>query len=458
MLSKSYYTKQFALSVILNKMVVLLVVVDQPTSTMTSAENTFIPVRTPPPPSVYTSADFNNDGSLRVLRSIPDGDQLASRRAAVSMGHVTSDDVYAAPEMPPTPLADGEEKKKPVSKYAAAIRRQREDDNKEGEQPTQEVDSAAERLMQRSKTALAREGEDALAHVPKPRNERVDVTPGRPVRHVIKGGKYSVATPENMRAPHREQYICVLRTIENRHPDEDAILAHYFAQYVARRENKYNPIEDPPVVLTDILPTCAVILDRVFSFDDVQGDGKKKLEAYIKRMADKTDFDVIPVMMNMPFHLPLSADVAFKYKNKVIDQIMEEWHESHEESASDILARVEADRDQKPAEKPSWQVYDGISKGGAFAGNNAKITTMDDPADDLLLKQRQQEQEEAEAGSDDYDDDDGEDNDEEEEKKPWTTVKTPLEKLQARKPIRRAAGGRRMPLQKPRSTTASRRV
>ena len=62
----------------------------------------------------------------------------------------------------------------------------------------------------------------------------------------------------------------------------------------------------------------------------------------MKKVAQRTDFDVVPVRMYKPCHVPLPAETQFKYKDKVIDQIMSEWYSSNEESASEILARVEA--------------------------------------------------------------------------------------------------------------------
>lgn len=442
---------------------------------MTSKRDTFVPVREPPPPSPYTSDDYNDDGTLRVLRAIPDGNMLERRRATVSIGAVSTQELYAPPAEHTTPLAPGEKRfdeltsatttettaqaqqeKPPVSKYATAIRRQQAVkqatlSNSTAEDAPQPIDPATARLMERSKEKLQSEALDAVAHRPAAPGQRVDKLPAPPTGK-LKGNKYDVATPPDMMAPHDQQYVCVFRTIENQHPDEDAILAHYYAQYVARREGTYNPIEDPPVVLSDIIPTIAVVLDRVFPKDEVEGAGFQKLESYVKRMAHKTDFDVVPARMGLPFHLPLSPEVTFKYKNKVIDQIMHEWYESHDESASDILARVEADRTGQPAEKPAWHVYDGISKGGSFAGPQTKIQAMDDPKDDLLLKQKQREMGLLTDDEDDEDEDEDDDDDDgEETKKPAAAAKTPLEKLKSRQ-VKRIAGGRRV------RTTASRRM
>lgn len=197
-----------------------------------------------------------------------------------------------------------------------------------------------------------------------------------PLKHRLGKNKFDVRTPESM-SNREDQYVVVLRTIENRHPDEDRMLQHYALQYVARREGTYNAIEDPPIILSDLTPTVCVVIDRVFSRDEA-GSENQEVGKYVKKLAALTDFDVVPVYMGRPFSLPLHPTTAFKYKDQVMDSIMREFYESRQESASEILDRVECDRSGKDTtKKPAWHVFDGISEGGAH-GPQTKITSIDD--------------------------------------------------------------------------------
>lgn len=367
----------------------------KPSSTSTTLRpKPFIPKRPPAVKSVYTHDDYDKDGNLKRFKEIPLGDQYDSRRAAlhIDSGHTSSkpmDPQFKAP-------ATADEKK--IAQLA----------------PKDNVPA------------------------PIPNNPDFLPTDFPPVKSTkLKDGRYDVQTPDELRAPRDSQYVAVVRTIENHHPDEDQILQHFYLQYVARREGTYNPIEDPPVVLSDIMPTAVVIIDRVFSKDEVDGpQGQEMLQKFVRKVAERTDFDVCPFRLNLPNQVPLPKSTKFKYKHKMIDQIMSEWYESHEESASEILARVEADRKGEAPQKPKWHCYDGISEQGHF-GPQTKIKTLEEEVVERPPKQEswaeiteRETQEEPDEDDIDSDDDGGK----------WTTV---AKKKVKPKPSQRAAGMRR---------------
>ena len=331
----------------------------------------FIPRRAPPTQSVYTTEDYDNDGNLNTLKEVPLGPKYEERRDTMHMQHIVSN---------------------PLQQSGAGA----------GKSAVSSSSSSSSSQSQSTETAPNVQEPPLKPFTSKDLPGNPDVLPDQ-LKKPLKGDKYDVETPVDLRAPHNSQYVAVVRTIENHHPDEDRILQHYYLQYVARREGTYDPIEDPPVVLSTIMPTACVIIDRVFSYDEIEGDGLKRLEKYVQRMASRTDFDVVPVKMGKPFHVPLPLETNFKYKHHVIDQIMSEWYESHQESASEILARVEADRNGEEAEKPKWHVYDGISKQGIY-GPNTKIESINEESE--AAKTQAETVKSKSVDEDDIDDDD----------------------------------------------------
>ena len=291
---------------------------------MNSQAKPFIPKRGPPTKSVYTNEDYDINGNLIRHKEVPLGDQYDKKRGNMMIDNGGSDSRLGGSVN--SKQVGSSSASAPASAPAAAI----------------------------------------TTRVP----GNPDIAPPPMVNNKLSDGRYDVETPDNLRAPRDSQHVAVIRTIENHHPDEDRILNHFFLQYVARREGRYNPVEDPPVILSTILPTACVIIDRVFSKDEVDGsEGLKRIEKYVKASAACTNLDVVPVRMYKPFHVPLPLSTNFKYKHAVIDQIMSEFHQSQEESSLEIMRRVEADRKGEDAKKPKWHLYDGISEKGHFGPN-----------------------------------------------------------------------------------------
>ena len=178
---------------------------------------------------------------------------------------------------------------------------------------------AIKKRVAQSPTEATPETSDADQERAKP--SEFSMLGGNPVAKKTPKGRYDVSTPDGM-LDRREHYVAVVSTLENRHPDEESILEHYAQQYVAKKGGTYNPIEDPPVDLSDLVPTVCVVINRIFREDEALSDGSSKVKAYVEQLAKKTDMDVVPVICGRPFHLPLHALCTFKYKDEAIDQIM----------------------------------------------------------------------------------------------------------------------------------------
>ena len=395
----------------------------QPQSHRDIQPRPFIPKRPPPIKSVYSEEDYDENGQLKVLRKVPLGEGYAAMDAKTALGKTTREEIYRQPTMPQTP--------------EAGQRRTAVDKNE---------DVAKIDAIMKKKQSIP----DPMAGAYP--GGQPDVFAAPATKHLLGKNKFDVRTPEGM-FDHDEQYIAVVRTIENRHPDEDRILNHFAMQYIARRDGTYDPINDPPVVLSDLVPTCVVIVDKIFSRDDA-GAEQNVVGKYVKKLATKTDLDIVPVYMGKPFNVPLHALTAFKYKDKVMDQIMSEFYESREESASEILSRVEADREGTEAAKPKWHVYDGISPQGAF-GPKTSVKTVDEvivPRDINGLEKKTWGDR---CEDEDEDDDDGdeelpgqaqEDDDGEEDTGKWAEVgKKKREPAQKRGGVRRAFRGKGKP-------------
>lgn len=357
----------------------------------------FIPKRAPPMQSVYKEEDYNEDGSLKVLKKIPDGDNLERRRAMADIGTTSRQEYHQAPAMASTPHQQQQQ-----------------------QAPSKQLSHDEQRLAAASNQAEAYSGLPGKAdYINMPQQ-----------KHRLGATKFDVRTPADMCDPD-EQYILVFRTIENRVPDEDRILQHYALQYIARQNGTYNPIEDPPVTLTSLLPTVCIVPDRVFSKDEATSD-LKPVQRYVKKLAYSTDLDVIPHYMNKPCTLPIPDTAQVKYKDKIMDQFMTEFYESQQESASAILDRVEADRKGEAPKKTQWQIYDGVSPQGVFGLQSPPPSATADATATKSWGDRCEEEEDDEEETAAVVDD----NENEEE---WTEVKKKQKPLAAE----RRGGGRR---------------
>lgn len=378
---------------------------DTTASSAATRPRPFIPRRQPTAsaPSVYSENDYDVHGNLKVLRRVPEGDQYAERSATMTLGgnggsgELASSVRSAASRAPPA-MSSPPPPQVPVSARPAA------------------------------------------------NSPLYDSLPGKPdmiskpsYKHRLANNKFDVQTPREL-CDREQHFVAVVRTIENRHPDEDRILQHYALQYIARQNGTYNPIDDPPVVLSDLVPTSMVIIDKIFSEDECRAESKE-VSKYVKKLAALTDLDVVPVIMNKPFHVPLHPLTTFKYKDAVVDQIMREFYAAQDESCISIMDRVEADREGHDVKATKWQVYDGVSPQGAF-GPKTVIKSVNDDNDTTTDDGNER----ALSGDEDEDEDDDE---EEEKKKPadWTVV--------AAKKAVRAGGARQARKTNPRAKFAA---
>lgn len=381
----------------------------------------FIPKRPPPAKSVYTEQDYDSNGNLKQLRQVPMGEQYEARRGKTLFSNDPQQ--QQQPSRPPPGLG--------------SIQTQ---------QPQRELTDDEKKLQAREDRGkdLATMATHPITGAP----GKGDVLPTAPTRHKVGMNKYDLRTPPGM-CDHDEQYIAVIRTIENHHPDEDRILQKFALQYAARKAGTYDSFADPPVVLSDLLPTVLVVIDRVFSKDEAMSE-QKPVGKYVQQLAKKhTDLDVVPVYMGKPVKIPLDPSTQWVYKDKIIGQIMEEFYENQSESVSDILDRVEADRRGEEAGKPKWHVYDGVSEQGPFGpqlSNTKTIAEERAPGQKQLWGERQDEEDDDD-DADDNDDDDGATGENDEGEGEWTTVATPAKSKRTPKPVEKR-GGKRGPVRK----------
>lgn len=301
----------------------------------------FIPKRPPPAKSVYSESDYDNEGNLKTTKSVPIGEKYHDRARMVG---VDTSNVPKTDQKPPVKL--------PGTSTTAS----------------KKLDASA--LPTGAQADLS--GDSPYDFTP----GKTDRLPDGFSKTVLDKKKRDLKTPKYLMAEDPdEQFIAVVRTIENRHPDQDRILQHFALQYTKRMNGTYDPIEDPPVVLSDLLPTMVVVIDRIFGKDEVSGE-MRPISEYCKKLHDVTEMDVFPAYVNRPFTLPLPPDMQFQYKDPILNQIMSEFYEGQHDGASEIVERMELDRAGEGETKPAkWQVYDGVSPQGVF-GPQSTITTL----------------------------------------------------------------------------------
>lgn len=170
-------------------------------------------------------------------------------------------------------------------------------------------------------------------------------TPQPATKRKNKFGKYDITTPSSL-MDREQNYVAVLTAGENRHPNEDEILEHFARQFAAKKEGTYDPLEDPPVVLRDLLPTVFVVVNKVFSQHEIVIGGEARIKDYVEKLKDHIDFDIIPVMCGQPQILPLHPLVPVKHRDPIFNAQMEGFYKQHDKSAKEILERVIAAQEE----------------------------------------------------------------------------------------------------------------
>ncbi len=177
-----------------------------------------------------------------------------------------------------------------------------------------------------------------------------DYFPAPAVKRKDKYGKYDITTPKHL-IDHDENYLAILTTAENRHPQEHEIITHYARQRAAIAAGTFDPMEDSPVLLRDLLPTVLVVVNKVFNKHELVVGGQDVVEKYVRSMQEYIDFDLAPVICGQPAVLPLHPQVPKKHRDPVYDAHMNTYYKGHDKGADDIMKRMQEARDESNRRK-----------------------------------------------------------------------------------------------------------
>lgn len=131
-----------------------------------------------------------------------------------------------------------------------------------------------------------------------------------------------------------KHYVAVVAYLENRHPDEEAILEHYYRQWAMKREGTYDPLEDPPVLLGDIVPKIALSVTRTFTKAEIKNDGGKSAQKWLHALHDATDMNIVPLTCGSAQPFPISDRVRGIYKSDTLQGVMDKFYDNLEKSAT----------------------------------------------------------------------------------------------------------------------------
>lgn len=250
----------------------------------------------PATPSVYGPDDYDERGNLVRLREVPTGEYPEALKEQVSRGASDVRHVIGSPQMPRLPVEAQEAgDAPPPAVYETAARRF------ETKEPSKSI------------VAYKRPAEEG--YLPEDDPDDLD----------------------------RHQHVAVLSWIENRHPNEDQIVRHYIKQQQAREEGTYNPIEDPPVVLSDLVPKLVVKVSRCFSRAEAEIG---VVDRYMKKLHAKHDMNMVPLECGKLQVLPVSDMTRGTYRNAALQQQMNAFYDNHERSAEGIMRRLEQDKEE----------------------------------------------------------------------------------------------------------------
>jgi hypothetical protein len=364
-------------------------------------------VRPPPTGPVYSSApvynspytpdDYGPDGKLRVLRKVPLGPYPAAQEdelkhpvardltapvmpVAPPLARSTPTATATAPALDTAPAVEDLVAAKPMAKAAAA-------------KPVAKVAAAkpvAKGVPVRNAASVKNDEPIDIADAPLPQRMLVErgVPQGKqgrvhmaelPPPRTVPDGKYETHTPAEF-LRHDECAVATVEWIVNYHPQRDEVLEHRVQQLLAMRDGKYNPLEDPPVILDEIIPTVLVRAVRTFTLQQAQFKDGETVKNFAKKLNVTAGWNVLNVDCGAPMILPLSDLVRGEYADPALQQQMTAFYESRQKGVDDIRHRIELDR--KEAAESAGVVLDEPEKSSLPPGRTplAPSTVASAPA------------------------------------------------------------------------------
>ena len=304
--------------------------------------------------SVYSEDDYDPvTGRPKVLRPIPLGPYPLGVTQQLVMG--TNQEGFQAPQMPTVPVVAAQEEEEEVVEDKPKVLTQEEKEQRAKEEEEARVEAAKRRRQMVSSATTATEFNQAVIG----KRDHVDLVTRKPAAgygHSAGFGSH-VAAPPTSRDPctpgnllSKAHAWAVVSWIENRHPDEDAIMEHYYSQWKAKREGKYDPFEDPPVNLSDLVPKMALVVSRTFTASEVESDNGRTMQSYMEDLHRQTDLNIIPLECGKPQPFPISDRVRGIYKDVALQQTMDSFYSGQNKGAEDIMQRMEKDKAEGKAQ------------------------------------------------------------------------------------------------------------
>jgi len=206
----------------------------------------------------------------------------------------------------------------------------------------------------------------------------IDWTPGQgdympkgAVKRKDEYGRFDITTPKHL-IDYDDNYIAVLSTGENRHPNEDEMIEHYARQLAGKKNGTYDPMEDTPVYIRDLLPTVWVVVNKVFTKHEVTMGGDAVIKKYVKSLQQHIDFDIVPALCGKVVVLPLHPLLPKEHRDPVFNQHMQSFYKQHDEGAQDILNRM-----VKAREESTKQKVEQFEREAAEHGDHVKQAAID---------------------------------------------------------------------------------
>jgi hypothetical protein len=208
-----------------------------------------------------------------------------------------------------------------------------------------------------------------------------------PVKRRNRLGQYDIETPDHL-LDTRENFTTVLTLVENRHPDEAKILEHYAEQYVLKREGKYNPLEDPPVMLDDLLPRIAIVVNKTFSEKQIILKGEQVVKEYVDKLKAFVDVDIISVPCGKPLIYPQHITAPREYRDKIFNAQMSTFYKKLDKGAEDLLKRViESQETAKRVNAEKEKEFQEKHKEITFSSSPQTTDPTTDPASSVSSSQ-----------------------------------------------------------------------